>query len=200
MLTPVVSLFTKQLWITTGIILLLVACLIVMTKNGQRTKPGLIWLVLVGQLLVTGVNIYYFISQLQHSVFQRPLLSLHSTYFVGQVWSLFQTLLAGWISAAILGWFAYIIFIRIGREQMFDRQDVWLAVIGAAIVGWPGILIFLAITFVLAVVAMLGLVIFRKKKVSDRLVITPYIFPAVIVTLLAGPYLLALTHLDKIRF
>lgn len=83
---------------------------------------------------------------------------------------------------------------------MLDVRDVQLLVLGLVATGWPAGLIFLAGVFALSVIGMITLVTLRKKKVTDRLIVTPYIIPAAIMTLIFKAWLLDWTGLIKIRF
>ena len=112
----------------------------------------------------------------------------------------FTTIISGWVFVAVFFIGLWYFFLRRGQGAMLDVRDVGLFMVGAIPNGWPGGLLFLAIVFALSVFGMITLVIFRKKKLTERLIITPYILPAAILTLITGPYFLALTHLDKIRF
>lgn len=157
-------------------------------------------------LYITGFQLvvhFYLVSDLLYRIRTKlGFLALppHNQYLLTEAISGLQPIIVGAIHSAI--WFAllWFIFLRRGKGMMLDVQDVQLLVLGLLAVGWPAGLIFLAATFLLAVVGMIGLVIVRKKKLNDRLVITPYIIPAAILTLFFGSWAMRLTHLDKIRF
>lgn len=111
-----------------------------------------------------------------------------------------SSIVSGWISAVLLFSLLYFFFLYKKNETFLDKNDVMIIVLGAAAVGWPAVFVFLALVFVLSVLAMLALVVLKKKTLADRLVITPYIIPAAVLTLIFGNYLLQITHLNVIRF
>lgn len=109
-------------------------------------------------------------------------------------------LCVGWLFATVLALFLWWLFVRRTKEQFLDATDVWLVVLGVAAVGWPAALVYLAMVFLISVLGMLVLIIFRRKQLSDRLVITSYIVPAAIATLAFHDTLLRLTFIWKIGF
>ncbi len=182
------------------ILLILIVALIVYGFKKNYIWPQIFWVVITCQLLLTGNNVFSLVMRMRNSFFTKELVNFQKPYLPGQIFTMVQPLLAGWIAAGIIGLLGYYFFIRRGHEQLFDRRDLWLVVIGCAIVGWPAIFVFLASIFVCSVLVMLFLVIIRKKSMTDRLVVTPCILPAAIITILIGPFVLPLTHLDVIRF
>lgn len=109
-------------------------------------------------------------------------------------------ILSGWAAGLALFFLLRWLSVKVFRPGLFQPQDLVLVTIGSVAVGWPAVLVFLAATFCLTIIGMIGLVILRRKTVNDRLVISPFIIPAAILTLVFKVQLLALTHLDKIRF
>ncbi len=143
-------------------------------------------------VIIVGYKIYY---QLGYQA-----LPPYNQYLLTEAQSGIVTMIVAVLHAALWFFFLWYLFLRRGKGAMLDVQDVQLLVLGLLAVGWPAGLIFLATTFLLAVVGMIGLVILKKKSVNDRLIITPYIIPAAILTLFFGSWAMRLTHLDKIRF
>lgn len=89
------------------------------------------------------------------------------------------------------------------RRQRFTQfgADDWLGLsLGTLAVGWPAVLPFLGLVILLSILGLVAQILIRKKTLADRLIITPYILPAAIVTLIIKAPVLAFTHLDKIRF
>lgn len=130
----------------------------------------------------------------------RPLLPPHSRFLYNVLWRDTQTMLVGWVSGfvlyAVLNWF----FLRRHQGAFLDREDALLICLTTVIVGWPGVLILLAAIFLLSVLGLILKILFRRKKLTDRIVITPYIIPAAILIIVFKDYLLNLTHLTVIRF
>lgn len=124
----------------------------------------------------------------------------YNQYFLTQAIGGVQTLAVGAIHAAIWLLILWYFFLYRGKGVLLDVVDAQLIILSLVAVGWPAGLVFLACNFALAVIGMIVLVVLRKKSLTDRLVITPYIIPAAILTLFLGHYVLAWTHLDKIRF
>ncbi len=172
-------------------------------KKGTMIHVGLplkiIIIIQVSTILLAGLFLGYKIEHMKDTT-AKAYLPPYSTYIFDHVAHNVVSLLAGWSAAALLMGTLWFIFLKRGRGKMFDVPDLVLVVVGAVAVGWPAVFIFLATTFIFSVAGMLVLVLLRKRSVNDRLVITPFILPSAIVTLFSGQYLLALTHLDKIRF
>lgn len=95
----------------------------------------------------------------------------------------------------VLAW-----IVRKTRGRGLDAQDVLLAVYAAVAVGWPNIFICLMITFVLAVGWTLIRIALHRQTVHDPLIVTPLWLPSVLITLVIGDWLSAVTHLNVIRF
>lgn len=157
------------------------------------------FLVLI-QLAGIFVTAFFFTKKIQDDSLDRYLLRPDSPYIWQQVITLLRPFVAGWLAAgalfAILAW----VFIRRTRERLLDRTDVMLLTISVAAVGWPTVFILLGMTFAFTVVGMLVMVAMRRRTLADRLIITPFIIPAALVTLALEPWLLNLTGLIKIRF
>lgn len=138
--------------------------------------------------------VFYFRSPLG-----RFLLPPHSTFYYQQFGAAFSEILSAFIAATVvlvLG----IFFVRKQRVTQFGADD-WLCLsIGTLAVGWPAALPFLAVVILLSIFGLIMQILVKKKTLADRLIITPYIMPAAILTLVLKSPLLALTHLDKIRF
>lgn len=192
--------FDYDHWLFTAIPLFMVAVILWQTRNGRRIVPSLFWLVAGLQVFSLLMGGFLYALALRASQFGRYLFSMHNNLVLSQGWEQMQTVLAGWIAAVLLMGMLWYLFLKRGRGEMLDSIDVATIMLGAVAVGWPSTFIFLAISFALTVLGMIVLIIFRKKSINDRLIVTPFIIPAAILTLFFGPYLLALTHLDKIRF
>lgn len=95
---------------------------------------------------------------------------------------------------------AFVTLLRWKRGHVIDGQDVFLLSLGMFTVQWPNLLIFLLLVFVLVLLIQVVLVAVKKRTVSDRLIITPAIPVAVILTLLFGNQIAVWTGLNVIRF
>ncbi len=85
------------------------------------------------------------------------------------------------------------------RAYLFSKEDAWLLVFGVLISGWPNFFIFLALVFFFTVFFKLFMVMARKEKISDRIIITPAIPVAVITTIFFGAQFAVWTGLHAIR-
>lgn len=167
-------------------------------------RPKRIWpfavttIVLLTAIFVTGEFLSYLDSRDKDlaKYFYPP----YSHDYLSRAFHAFSGIYSGWIAAGVLGAMLYLLFIRIGKENLLDRRDIWLMVLGAVCVGWPGLLVFLGFIFGLSILGMMTLVIMKKKTLHDRLIITPFIVPAAVLTLFTSSYLLTITNLYKIRF
>jgi hypothetical protein len=121
-------------------------------------------------------------------------------YFFQQVTRHGVTLLAALLVAGVVYWLCDLIFIRRGKELMLDRRDVLLLTLATAGIGWPGVFIYFFIVLALSVVWMIAQIIARRKSMSDRLIITPMIAPAALITFAFKTSLLLGTYLYKIQF
>jgi multisubunit Na+/H+ antiporter MnhF subunit len=131
---------------------------------------------------------------------KKYLLDPGNLFFIRHIQTEVTITVIGWLAALLLFWALYKIFIVRGQGQFIDGQDVALLILGAAAVGWPSIFIFLVAVFLLSVLAMVFLVLIRRKKSTDRLIITNYIIPAAVLVLVFREWLLIFTHLGKIGF
>lgn len=143
------------------------------------------------------ISLWYVYALTPHLKYLTP---TRGTFLIQLVERDLTAVLSGWVFGVIFGIAGYWIFIRRGKEQYLDSFDLALLLIGVVAVGWPAGLIFFAGVFAFSIVGMIGLIIVRKKQVTDRLIITPYIIPAAILTLLFKVWLLDWTGLTKIRF
>lgn len=167
--------------------------------TSERAKKT-IWLIfatwLTGLLAYAAALWIYFSG----SIYATALLPPRSNFLTERITQGIVTHISGAIGAAVVFFLLRYFFIQKKRGTKLDETDILLLSISSLAVGWPTMFIFLAMVFALSVVGMLVLVVLRKKTIYDRLVITPFIIPAAIVTLWAGPYLLIFTHLNKISF
>lgn len=185
--------------IGTGLILVLVG--IRLLKHQTIRQQRFAVLALFGVQIISLV-LYY--SAWWHRLASNPLtknlLWPKSDYLVRHVMTDMTSLIAGWGIGVLLllvcGWF----FLRRGGGKLLDGTDIGLLFFASVAVGWPSFLIVLGMVFILAIVWMIVLVILRKKTVQDRLVISPVIIPAAVLTLVFQSQLLMLTHLEKIGF
>lgn len=162
-----------------------------------KKAPLILFFSFFGTFLIQSGWYWYYLSELKYAAAYLP---PHSQFFLRQAQAGLTNYLAGLAGAAGLlgaGWY---VFIRRLRGEFLDGDDLMLLVIGALAVGWPAVLVFLAVTFALSVFGLLGLIVIRRKTIHDRLIITPYIIPAAILTLIFRVPLLEFTHLIKIRF
>lgn len=185
--------------IGTGLILVIVGIRLLkhQTIRQQRFAVLAIFGVQIASLIL-----YY--SAWWHRLAGNPatknLLWPKSDYLVRHVMTDMTSLITGWGVGVLLllfcGWF----FLRRGGGKLLDGKDIGLLFFASVAVGWPSFLIVLGMVFILAVLWMILLVLLRKKTIHDRLVISPVIIPAAILTLIFQEQLLTLTHLAKIGF
>jgi hypothetical protein len=65
---------------------------------------------------------------------------------------------------------------------------------------WPNMLVFLILVFVFILLVNLLLISLRRRTLQDRIIITPAIPLAVVVTLIFGQFIASWVGLDVIRF
>jgi|GEM_PF-2429500 len=190
-------------WLSDGYLsakILFTAGLTVVHWRAQRFGKILIW-VLVGEIAFFIAFTCLFFGYTHSSTLEGELLSRVTFEILTRqlLYQMYQ-LVMGWVISGIgffvLNWF----FLKRHRGLMLDVLDIQRLVIGMIIVGWPRIPIYIALVFILSVLGMIGLLIFRRKKLSDRLIITPYIIPAAIVTLILGQRVLEVTRLWMLSF
>ncbi|MBI2984290.1 MAG: hypothetical protein HYY50_01565 [Candidatus Kerfeldbacteria bacterium] len=136
----------------------------------------------------------------RRSDFTRWLVPPHNWFLVDQFNQDLTSLLAGWLAAGVLFLLLALLFVKVWPGKFLDPTDLMLLSLGAGVVGWPSVLLFLGLTFATTVIGLVFLVIIRRRSARDRLVITPFIPVAVILTLVFQTPLLAWTHLGAIRF
>ncbi|MBI5466701.1 MAG: hypothetical protein HY975_00590 [Candidatus Kerfeldbacteria bacterium] len=193
------------LWSGRGALLLLLLVASLLVVRGQlarypRRRFGLISAVAVIQLLVIATFAFDYWDRLVSAPYLAFLTAHNSPFFTGTIWHQYQTMLAGWAFTAVLFIACWYYFLKRKHGVLLDEFDVFLLVVGAAVVGWPSALVFLAAVFALTVLGMVILVLLRKRSVHDRLIVTPFILPAAMLTILYGDWLLLWTYLVKIRF
>lgn len=186
------------------IVLVAVVCLIGWYQL-RRSKPEavvrkILVCILVVQLLHVGLYVLLMWMGFKQSSDGVAFLPSHSQFLLIRAAQSVTSVLAGWIFAFIQLVVLWYVFVRRGRQEVLDGLDVMMLTIGSAAVGWPEAIIFLGLTFLLATLWLIILVIFRKKTMFDRLVISQVILPAILLTLASSKWLLFWTHLDKIRF
>lgn len=130
----------------------------------------------------------------------KGLLRWPSPYVTSHVLRDLTSLVVGWLAALLLLLILRRVFLIRGKGLMLDGTDIALLVVATGVVGWPGFFLMLAATFALSIVGMIVLVIIRKRKIDDRLIITPFIIPAAVAVLVFLDKLLAWSHLAKIGF
>ena len=89
--------------------------------------------------------------------------------------------------------------VRKKRSDLLESQDVWLLGFGGMIAGWPQVLIFLVLVFLCTVIFKILRVALKKEQMSDRILITPAIPPAVIIIIFFGDLLARWTGLWVLR-
>lgn len=129
----------------------------------------------------------------------RALLPPKNTLLLDQLVRSLSPILAAAVAAVIL-FLCLTWIVRKTRGRGIDAHDVLLAVYASVAVGWPNIFICLMVTFVLAVVWTLLRVALHRQTVHDPLIVTPLWLPSVLITLVIGDWLSAITHLNVIRF
>ena len=178
------------------VVTVLLATTILVFRNRSPRKFIFFFIVLVLVIQVTALVGY----GRQQGVELQNFLGQHSS----DLWQLRMVRTAtamavNWAFTAGVGLVLWGLFVKRGRSQIMDQNDVLLFTLGGLITGWPAGLLFLGMTFVLAIVWMVALVILKKKTMADRLVVTPVIAPAALITLLFSPILLQWTGLFVIR-
>jgi len=179
-----------------SVILIVFSFLLQKNRLGKKS----ILVVLSVQFLLFIWYAIWFWRSLSSGAIGQYFSSWNNSFFLTKISQNLTSLTVGWIAGAVVLVLLGFTFLKRKKEEVLDRYDILAIFLGAVIVGWPDVLVFLATIFALSLISMIILVIMRKKSLNDRLVITPFIFPSAIITLWVGPYLLALTHLDKIRF
>lgn len=156
-----------------------------------------IFLVQVSAFIAYAVLLY---RSLISAEIGKYLFSWNNEFYLHRLAIYVTTVVAGNIAAALVFLGTWFIFIQRGQERLLDRTDAVILTASAVAVGWPGILLLLGGVFITSLIGLLILIALRKKTIHDGLVITPYILPTAVVILVVQNYLLAITHLDKIRF
>ncbi len=184
---------------------IILAAMIILAWKKFKKRPeffsysAMALIILSTQILFLGIRYIWIYGDTYRFDILRQLLPPQGTYYLGLMQGEIQALTAGWVFAVILLIALYWIFLR-RPQSPIDRTDAMLLVLGVGAVGWPAGLIFFAVVFLLAVFGMVWLVLRKKKTLADRLIITPFIFPAMIVTLLLRVQFLDWSRLEKIRF
>jgi hypothetical protein len=186
---------TTALLVATGLLAWVNIC-----RRGPRAAWPWVFTVAIIQAVALGLYGLLLWRWFHADPYRLVRIQANQAYFTIQLMSPVFALVATWLTALAAGFALVKIFIQRTKSAFLDLTDVALLVVGMAMVGWPSAFIFLAAVFVLSVAAMLVLVMIRKKKVTDRLVITPYIIPAAIAVLLCRDWLLHITYLWKINF
>lgn len=159
-------------------------------------------LILLGAYHVISMVVYGFMfwHTLSTSTQFGLLASFHEPLFASAVTRKIQYLLAGWLAALVLGIVLGAVVHRQKGQGWIDQSDIFLLVLSTAIVGWPNVLYFLAITFILALLWLIVLIIARRRTIHDRLVITPAIIPAALVSIFFQDWFNHFINLQRIRF
>lgn len=152
------------------------------------------WLSLFG---LYGIALWsYFAKTSAAAAFLPP----SSVFLYQQVSRLVTAHLSYLVVAAIILFSSWYIFVIRGRQLMADINDVVLLSLMTMIVGWPSALILFAIIFFVIIVITLARLVLGKTTLQSRMSITEAIIPSTIITLIFQNSLLAITHLEKIRF
>lgn len=170
-------------------------------KKQSYTKRALIMLIILGSFLIlctVGNSIYVNYQSAYKSSDQL-------TKYISQY--VFETrtdrLLTHWLASIGFALVMTLLFVwlwRAKRGLVVDGADVTLLALGMVMAQWPNMLILLLMIFALVVVIQIVLVALKKRTINDRLIITPAIPLAVIITILFGGYLAAVSGLAVIRF
>jgi hypothetical protein len=191
-------------WLMVGetvcLLTILFYCWIKYRRAGKEIKPNLIITPFIINLVFFGLSSAYTVWKLNQDPVQRFLLPPHSSWLWEYLGRGGANMLAGWCFTLGFGLVLWWLFIRATGRRLADQRDVILIVLGMAVIGWPGMLLFWGMIFIISILAMIYLVVTKKKSAQDRLLITPYIIPAAILTLIFKIPLLEITHLVKIRF
>ena len=158
-----------------------------------------VWLILMIQVLVIVVSFVDRYVGLGGEKLGPYLLPPKNPFLIASAFRQLQTVLAGWV--VTLFFFLLMSFSqRRFPKRLVLETDLAMFLLGLGAVGWPANLIFLALTFFITAVGMSILLLFRRRNLQDRLVISPFIIVATLLTLALKPWLLSITHLSSIRF
>lgn len=182
-----------------GLILTVILLRTVLKKSSLPDfKKGLAYCLVILFTSAVSYQIYAW-WYYQSTPYGRNFLPPQSNYFYSQLGVALSNVISGVIATAIILTLG-LLLVRKQKMSQFGTDDWLLLSIGTLAVGWPAVLPFLAIVIVLSILGLIIQILLKKKTLSDRLIITPYIMPAAIITLATKAQVLALTHLDKIRF
>lgn len=188
--------------IYTGVLVLIIVWAQRQVYRSPSPKKMFPFLLATAFVQWAAIAVTYILTAREYAVdpVKKFLLPPHSTILWRHASTDVTALVTGWIFALVLLVVLWRYCIIRRRGELLDGVDIALLVLGAAAVGWPAVFIFLVLVFAVTVIGMLILVLLRRRAITDRFVITPFILPAAILTLLFHAWLLRLTHLGRIGF
>lgn len=159
-------------------------------------------LLAVGALQLATIAFYYIRWAIDLNVDEvsRKLLPPYSTFYLSHLQTEVTALAVSWLVTLLVWWGGRWWFLQRTKGRMLDGLDVMLLVIGVAAIGWPGLFLYGAALFIVSVLAMVALVIIGQKRMTDRLIVTPYIIPVAVIMLFLRAWLLGGTGLWRIGF
>lgn len=170
-------------------------------KKQRFSKKNLIWLGIVGAFITGGIIGIAIYTKYQFAYNNGDELTRYIADYVYK--SSVDRLGSYWLASFGFATVLTLLFVwlwRAKRGMVIDGADITLLTLGMLTVQWPNMLIMLLLLFVLVLLMQIVLVAFKKRTINDRLIITPAIPLAVILTFLYGNYLAQLTGLGVIRF
>ncbi|MFH0951650.1 MAG: hypothetical protein V1838_00470, partial [Patescibacteria group bacterium] len=144
------------------------------------------------------VRIYY--AYLDYLVSQPTAYgSIGRYFFRSGIEQSLTSLSATLLFALILG-LLFLLLRRFTGGLLIDGKDTALLFLGMLAAGWPNMLIFLTFVFLLVILFNFTLSLIGKKRLKDRITITPAIPLAVLLTIYFGQYVADIVGLSVIRF
>lgn len=99
------------------------------------------------------------------------------------------------IAAAV--WLLIMLYAKKTNYQKIDKADVLIFCFGTLIAGWPNFILYIGLVFVIALIGLLTLALFRKQ--TSRMIVTPYFAIAGILVIFWGWELSKLVGLYALR-
>ncbi len=196
--------FSAPFWFTWGFSgMMSILLLAIWFLHFLKRWPLKMWVFLVAlSIQAVSVGAYFFLLWTSYGGLrgEKYFLPPQNQILLTSAMHMLQPYLVGWVAALIIALVLWKIYARSKDQVAFDLTDVYWITLGCGLCSWPGLLPFLALIFAFAVLGMIFLVIIRKRSFHDRLVISPFIVPAAVISLMTNPWVLPWTHLDKIRF
>jgi hypothetical protein len=178
-----------------GLILILMAGSLLIAKKASSKK---LWLLVLLVLLVQGLGLVWQIQERQEAL-QKVLGTFSLPVWKSEATQAITSQLVNWLFALLIGSSLWWVFPKRGRRDALDERDILLFALGIMVTGWPAGLIFLVLSFGLAALGLLVFISLRRRQASERLIVTPFIMPAAMITYVFSSQLLAWTGLLVIR-